>query len=95
MEECNQAQRNASFSQCDEDWKVYRILRNKVTSVLKNEKIDWQRAKLGNCGGSPNEQWQLVKGWLGWKASGSPSQLFHEGHLISKPLEIADCLNQY
>ena len=33
--------------------------------------------------------------WLGWKKCGSPSQLFHEGKLINKPSELANCLNEY
>ena len=33
--------------------------------------------------------------WLGLKSSASSTQLFHNGTLINKPVEIADCLNNY
>ena len=37
----------------------------------------------------------MYLGWLDWKTAGSPSQLFHNGRMINKPSEIADCQNNY
>ena len=66
-----------------------------MTSQLRLEEQVWQKEKLQNCSEKPGEQWQQVLGWLGWKNGGSPSQLFFNGKLINKPLEIANCLNKY
>ena len=95
IEERNNAQKIASRTQSVDDWNKFKKLRNRVTNILKNEKSDWQREKLKSCSGKPNEQWQCVLSWLGWKACMSPSQLFYEGKLLTKPLEIADCLNEF
>ena len=36
-----------------------------------------------------------MRGILDWQSSGSPSQLFHNGHLYSKPQEIATTQNEF
>ena len=36
-----------------------------------------------------------MKGILNWTRSGSPSQLFYRGSLISKPQELSETQNQY
>ena len=91
----NNAQKNACLSQHIEDWNKYKKLRNQLTNILKQEKSNWQRTKLSLCDGCPSQQWQHALGWLGWKGSGSPSQLFYDGKIINKPLEMADCMNNY
>ena len=39
--------------------------------------------------------YQLILGWLDWKSAGSPTQLFHNGSMLNKPSEIADCQNNF
>ena len=95
IEQRDQAHRKAASSRVEEDWKQFKKLRNQINSRLKMEKSTWQRGKLKDCSGKPGEQWQLVLGWLDWKTAGSPSQLFHNGIMINKPSEIADCQNNY
>ena len=91
----NVAQSDAAKSQNTNDWSRFKKIRNEVTKRLKLEKKSWQQEQLYSCAGSPGLQWNYALGWLGLKSSGSPSQLFYNGKLINKPLEIADCLNNY
>ena len=95
IEHRDEAQRKAAASKSEVDWKIFKKLRNQVTSMLRVEKTNWQRDKLKNCSSSPGEQWQLVLGWLDWKTARSPTQLFHGGRMINKPSEIADTQNEY
>ena len=95
MQQRDQAQTRAASTRSQEDWMSYKRLRNQVTSRLRTEESSWQGRKLRDCSGSPSEQWQHVLGWLGWKSSGSPNQLFYDGRLLNKPSEIADCQNEY
>lgn len=62
---------------------------------LRIEENSWRKSKLSNLCKNPAEQWKNVSGWLGWKSSGSPTQLFYDGKLYSKPLDIANCQNHY
>ena len=39
--------------------------------------------------------WRVVKSWLGWASGGPPTQLSVGGAMISKPLAIAECMNQH
>ena len=66
-----------------------------VTGRLRSEEANWQSSKLQNSSKNPAEQWRNILGWLGWKNSGAPTQLFYEGKLLSKPVDIANCQNQY
>ena len=95
MQQRDQAQIRAARTKSQEDWRNFKSIRNQVTRRLRTEESCWQGKKLKNCSGSPSEQWQQVLGWLGWKSSGSPNQLFHAGRLLNKPSEIADCQNEY
>ena len=95
IEQRDQAQRKASSSKLEEDWKLFRRLRNQVTSKLRVEKVNWQQDKLIKSSDNPGEQWQFVLGWLDWKSAKSPSQLFHNGRMMNKPSEIADCQNDF
>ena len=61
--------------------------------MLRSEEKTWSAEKLLSCSDKPIVQWQKVLGWLGWKNGGPPSQLFYDGNLSNKPLQIANCLN--
>ena len=95
MKDRDQAQRKAVATRSEQDWKVFRKLRNQVTSKLRVEKVTWQRNKLVSCKGNPSEQWKQVLGWFRWNTAASPSQLYHEGRIINKPREVADCQNNF
>ena len=95
MEQRDQAQSQAASSRSEDDWKKFKKLRNQVTGRLRVEESSWQTNKLRDCTGKPGEQWQLILGWLDWKSAGSPTQLFHNGTMLNKPSEIADCQNNF
>ena len=95
MNKRNDAQREASVSQSPTDWNKFKKLRNEVTKLLRSEEKNWQQNKLISCSGKASEQWQYVMKWLGWKSCATPSQLFYNGRLITKPSELADCQNEY
>ena len=62
---------------------------------MRNEKRSWQENKLNNCDQNSGQTWKYVKGWLNWKSSGSPTQLFHDGILVQKPKVIAEVMNSF
>ena len=39
--------------------------------------------------------WKSLKNWFGWRKQGSPSQLFHDGHMYTKPKDLARIMNEY
>ena len=95
MQQRDQAQATAARTQCQDDWRIFKNLRNQVTSRLRTEESNWQSSKLRTCNRNPSEQWQHVLGWLGWKNCGSPNQLFHAGKMHNKPSETANCQNEF
>ena len=86
----NEAQVKASLSNSDEDWKMFRKIRNQVTSKLKAEKSIWQKKKLKDSSNNSGDQWKSVLSWLNWKSTSSPTQLQYHGKIINKPAEIAN-----
>ena len=64
--ERNKAQKLVSENKTDENFKNYKNLRNKVTSSLKKDKMNWQKQKLKNCNNDPGKLWKNILGWLNW-----------------------------
>ena len=95
MSERDRLQQRAAQSGCSEDWKLYKTLRNKITSRLVAEERNWQRSRISECGKNPSKVWKNVKDIINWKTSGAPNQLFHNGTLHTKPAEVAECQNQF
>jgi hypothetical protein len=94
MTERDLAQKKASESGKNEDWKQFKKLRNKMNSVLKKEKRNWQARRLENCTTS-SDTWRTVKDWLGWTTGGPPTQLVVNGELKTKPKELSKCMNNF
>ena len=94
MTERDLAQKKASESGKNEDWKQFKKLRNKMNSVLKKEKRNWQARRLENCT-TTSDTWRTVKDWLGWTTGGPPTQLVVNGELKNKPKELSECMNEF
>ena len=73
----------------------FKSLRNQVNNRLKYEERRGQKFRLEECQGNPSKTWKNVKCILNWNSSGSPSQLFSDGRLVSKPQDVADAQNKY
>ena len=97
MTERDIAQQVAATSKSEDDWKIFKRLRNKVNSILKNEKRNWQRNKFKKCEDEKDSKqiWKNIKSWLNWTTSGAPTQLFYEGRLETRPSGLADCMNRF
>ena len=94
MKQRDIAQELASQTNEQDDWRKFKNLRNTVVGRLKVEKNQWEKAQLDHLGHNSTDLWRNVKGWLGWKTSGPPTQLFTE-KLINKPKEIANTMNNF
>ena len=95
MKERDAQQKKASETDSREDWQKFKTLRNTINNRLKFEETNWQKSKLEQCGEDSAKIWKHIKGILNWKTSGSPNQLFYQGRLISKPIELAEAQNEY
>ena len=95
MKERDAAQVQASDSNHPDDWRLFRNLRNHVTRRMRNEKASWERQRLDHSQNSSTNLWKNIKGWLNWKASGPPTQLYFEGSLINTPKGMATTMNRF
>ena len=95
IDQRNVAQSKAAFSNDEVDWQVYRRLRNKVTSKLRIEKLNWQKDKMKETSKDSGKQWKNVLKWLNWKSASSPTQLRHNGKILNKPADIANYQNEF
>ena len=55
----------------------------------------YKKQKLDHAENSSTNLWKNIKGWLNWKTSGPPTQLFSDGSLISSPKALATTMNRY
>ena len=88
------AQKKATETGNHEDWRMFRVLRNKVTGKCREDKRRWEREKL-DAKNSSTDIWKTVKGWLGWGILGTPSQLFWEGTLVTTPRGLSTAMNKF
>ena len=93
--ERNAAQETAAQSDSPEDWRMFRSLRNLVTSRSRADKTDWEKEKLNDKENTPTEIWSRVKSWLGWGGGGTPTQIFSDGKMVSSPAGLASCMNKF
>ena len=95
-----QGQRNAAQEQAvrtgeQEDWRSYRMLRNQTTASLRRDLVNYRRQKLCSKDNSPADVWRAVKQILNWEGGGPPSQLFHEGRMLTRPAAVAGAINGF
>ena len=95
MKQRDLAQKKASESNLADDWKDFRVIRNRVNSILRTEKKNYQIKRLDEAGGDLSRTWKTVKSWLGWSSGGPPTQLMENGLLLTKPSAIAECMNSF
>ena len=95
MVERDRAQQLAKFGQDPDLWRSYRNLRNRATTCMKIDRQVWERRQLDNFANTPTDLWRNVKGWMGWKNSGPPTELFHKGKMVSSPQKLATTMNSY
>ena len=92
--ERDDAQKKASHTDDPEDWRLFRSLRNLVTSRSRSDKAEWEQKKLDDKENTPTDIWNCVKSWLGWGGGGTPTQLYSEGKMISSPAGLASTMNK-
>ena len=95
MKERDAAQVQATQTQYADDWRLYRNLRNSVTSRMRKERASWEKQRLNHAENSSTNLWKNIKGWLNWKSSGPPTQLFSDGSLINTPEGLATTMNRF
>ena len=95
MQERDAAQVRASETQHQDDWRLYKNLRNSVTTRMRQEKASWHKQRLDHAENSSTNLWKNIKGWLNWKSSGPPTQLFSDGSLINTRKGLATTMNTF
>ena len=91
----NEAHKIASETKSQDDYRLYKSLRNQATAKMRQEKKAWERLKLNSTKNDPSTLWKNVKSWLNWNNSGPPSRLFHNGRMINSPAGIAGTMNSF
>ena len=95
MEERNLAQQAAISSKDIDRFRVYKNIRNKVNNMIKSDKRSWEKLKLDHMANNSGNLWRNIKEIMNWQTNGPPTQLFYEGRMIRKPLELAKCMNNF
>ena len=95
LKERNSAQEIAAQTKNQDDWRLFKSIRNRATARMRQEKKVWEQGKLDSGKNDPSTLWKNVKTWLNWNNSGPPSQLFHQGQLINSPSGLSGTMNSF
>ena len=93
----DRAKEKAVQSGSQDDWSVYKRLRNDMTKVLHRERLSWEKAKLESCEEDQDsgKLWKNVLSWLNWSSTSSPTKLLVNGDMLTSPQKMADAQNEY
>ena len=72
-----------------EAWKEYKKVRNKINNKKKQEECHYKSSKISEHLESPSKLWSTAKSFMGWKSTGTPSQLEVSNILETKANNIA------
>ena len=95
LTERDNAQKHAATTKNQDDWRLYKNLRNRATSKMREEKKQWEKGCLNHLENNSTNIWINMKTWLNWKVSGPSTQLFYGGQTIRSPANLADTMNAY
>ena len=91
----DRAQQVAAATQKVDDWRHYKHLRNSVNRSLRLSRKSWETNQLNSFSNNATDLWRNIKGWMGWKNSGPPTQLFTGGRIVSSPSGLATEMNTF
>ena len=78
-----------------EAWSQFKILRNKINNLKKNEEIKFKKQKISENLSNPATVWSTAKSFMNWKSPGTPQQLEVNGNLETKASGIASIMNNF
>ena len=87
----------AVFTKTNEDWTLYRKLRNQCNKKVKQDRIDYQKTLYDNYDKETNTKntFKLSKEILGWKNGKTPTTFHRDGQSVTGQQEIAEMQNQF
>ena len=76
-------------------WAEFKKLRNKINNTKKTEEKKFKSKKISGDLDSPSRVWATAKYFMGWKSTGTPSQLEVDNKLVTKASKIAELMNNF
>ena len=76
-------------------WGEYKKYRNKINNKKKNEEIIYKKGKFVEIQDSPDIVWKTAKSFMGWKSTGTPTQLKVNNQLVTSAKKIAQLMNEF
>ena len=81
----------AMRTQCKDEWRSYRNLRNVTKKVIKNEKLHYFRTKLQ----TKSTMWKTISELTGKTKVITPSKIINGVEVITSPKKIANHMNDF
>ena len=88
--------KKARLSNTDEDWKLYRSLRNQVTAQIRKAKCNYNKKHIQENSDNPKTFWKTINKILpNEKKKRVSSAINIDGNLITGRNKIANAFNMY
>ena len=78
-----------------EAWSEYKIIRNRVNNLKKNEEYRYKKFVISEASGSSKSTWNSIKHFMDWNSPGTPNQILVNNVLYRKAFEVATLLNDF
>ena len=93
MKDRDEAMTKMKTTKNHDDIRNYRMLRNRVHTLLHQDKEKYIKDKFDQVEGRSRQQWKTAKEQAGWTKQLSPEMLVQDGKTIRQPKEMADLIN--
>ena len=93
MRQRDYLQKKAHTTRLPSDWKRYRLLRNRVTNLIRKEKENYNRRLINENADDPNSFWQTVKKILPYKSKIPSPKLKVNGQVKTEKSSIGNSFN--
>jgi len=96
MRQRDRAYKKARNTKIDENWELFRILRNRTVDICRKAKREYLENKLDKSKNKPKQMWKVLKEMLkGSRSSTEYKELKHDGKSIRNTEQMADIFNNY
>jgi len=96
MRQRDKAYKKARYTKTDEDWELFRILRNRTVDICRKARREYLENKLDNSKSKPKQMWKVLREMLkGSKGSTEYKELKYDGKIIRNIEQMVDIFNNY
>jgi len=76
-------------------WRSYKVLRNKVNNLKRNDEFKFKSDALITDSASSDKTWRTIKQFMDWSTPATPREIDDNGIILRKSKDLANYMNNF